>query len=284
MRPVGFVGLGDMGRPMAERLLDRGHPLVVYDLRADVLAELAERGATPAADLHSLAKQCDLIFVCVVTDEQVFAVMDELAATLSADAVVAVVSSVLPATMTSVAERLQVAGAHVVDAPVTGSRPAAAAGTLTVMLGGSPEIADRIRPVLDAFAAQVIHVGPTGAAQAVKIANNVMLHMNHLVALEALEFAQAHGLSERAVIEVANAGTGRSWVTETWGLIDGMFLDHPQAGTDGIYDMMVKEMWHAVELSKVSRTPLPLTGLGVQVSRGLLERRAAAVAADRSGS
>jgi 3-hydroxyisobutyrate dehydrogenase len=106
-----------------------------------------------------------------------------------------------------------------------------------------------------------------------KIANNLMLHMNHLVALEALRFARSQGITEEALIEVVNTGSGRSWVTETWGLIDDMFRDHPQAGTTGIYDMMVKEMWNAVLLAKGTHSWLPLTALGVQVGRAFHEER-----------
>jgi 3-hydroxyisobutyrate dehydrogenase len=104
-----------------------------------------------------------------------------------------------------------------------------------------------------------------------------MLHMNHLVAVEAARFARAHGIEESALIEAANVSTGRSWVTETWGLIDDMLFDHPLAGTEGIYSIMSKEMWHAVEISRTSLVPLPLTALGTQVSKSYFEERAAVV-------
>ena len=270
---TGFIGLGDMGAPMAERILDGGFPLVVFDLRVESVGSLVRRGATAAVDASTLAKQCDLVFVCVVNDAQVISVAEQVAGAMAPGSVLAVVSSVLPGTMARVGELVAPGGVAVLDAPVTGSRPAAAAGTLTVLLGGDEQVVASIRPVLDTFARTVLYVGASGTAQAVKIANNMMLHMNHLVALEAVQFAKAHGIDERTLLEVANAGTGRSWVTETWGLIDGMFVDHPQAGTDGIYDMMVKEMWNAVVLSKPAHIGVPLTALGVQVSRGMLRQR-----------
>jgi len=270
---TGFIGLGDMGAPMAERILDGGFPLVVFDLRVESVGSLVRRGATAAVDASTLAKQCDLVFVCVVNDAQVISVAEQVAGAMAPGSVLAVVSSVLPGTMARVGELVAPGGVAVLDAPVTGSRPAAAAGTLTVLLGGDEQVVASIRPVLDTFARTVLHVGASGTAQAVKIANNMMLHMNHLVALEAVQFAKAHGIDEHTLLEVANAGTGRSWVTETWGLIDGMFVDHPQAGTDGIYDMMVKEMWNAVVLSMPAHIGVPLTALGVQVSRGMLRQR-----------
>jgi 3-hydroxyisobutyrate dehydrogenase len=84
-----------------------------------------------------------------------------------------------------------------------------------VIVGCAAEIVDSPRPVLDTFAKEVIRVGTVGTCQAVKIANNVMLHMNHLIAIEAVGFAKARGLDEQTVLKMANVGTGRSWVTET---------------------------------------------------------------------
>jgi 3-hydroxyisobutyrate dehydrogenase len=280
---VGFVGLGDMGAPMCKHIIAGGFELAVFDLRDEAVQSLVERGARRAADLPALAAVCDVVFICVVNDEQVLAVVDEISAGLRRGSVVVVVSSVLPETMEHVNAQLEPHGVAVLDGPVTGSRPAAAAGTLTVIVGGAAEILDSVRPVLDTFAKEVIRVGTVGAGQAVKIANNVMLHMNHLIAIEAVEFAKAHGLDEQTVLKVANVGTGRSWVTETWDVLDEMFSDHPQADTIGIYDMMTKEMWNAVLMSKAAHVDLPLTGLGVQLSRRMLERRVAEQLASGQG-
>jgi 3-hydroxyisobutyrate dehydrogenase len=270
---VGFIGLGDMGSAIAERIVDKGFPLAVYDLRAAAAAQLTARGVSSAASPSALAAACDLVFVCVVDDRQVLAlVQDHLASSLREGAVLVILSSVRPETMHEV-QALLPRNAHgnaavsLLDSPVSGSRPAVAAGTLTLMIGGDASAIERIRPVLEAFSARIFLTGPLGSGQAMKIANNLMLHMNHLVALEAVRFARAQGISEKALMEVVNASSGRSWVTETWGLIDGMFRDHPQAGTTGIYDMMVKEMWNAVLLSRSTGTWLPLTGLGVQIGR-----------------
>jgi 3-hydroxyisobutyrate dehydrogenase len=97
--------------------------------------------------------------------------------------------------------------------------------------------------------------------------------MNHLIVLEALRFARSQGLDEAAVIEVANVSTSSSWVTQTWGIMDDMLVDHPQAGTDGIYTMMSKEMWNAVRLSRSSTVPMPLTALGTQISKQYFQER-----------
>jgi len=146
MMATGFIGLGDMGAPIARRLLDGCSELVVFDVRAEAAQSLAERGATVATDPAELAKQCELIFVCVVNDEQVLAVADSVHESMAAGGVLVIISSVLPATVHAVAAMFEPRGVAVIDAPVTGSRPAAAAGTLTVMLGGDEDAVASITP------------------------------------------------------------------------------------------------------------------------------------------
>jgi 3-hydroxyisobutyrate dehydrogenase len=276
---VGFIGLGDMGGAIAERIQDGGFALTVCDLREEAVAQLTRRGAVAAPDPSALAECCDVVFVCVVDDQQVLAlVRDHLVTSLRSGAILVIVSSVRPETMHAVQELLprDIDGKTTVsllDCPVSGSRPAMAAGKLTLMVGGEDATINQVRPILAAFSERIFPTGALGSGQAMKMANNMMLHMNHLIALEAVRFARSQGIAEKALIQVVNTGSGRSWVTETWGLIDDMFRDHPQAGTTGIYDMMVKEMWNAVLLSRASGTWLPLTGLGVQVGRAFHAER-----------
>lgn len=276
---LGFIGLGDMGGPIAERLVEGGFQLSVCDLRADAVAALVARGASAVRDPKALAAGSTIVFVCVVNDAQVMSLArDHLVSAMRPGSALVILSSVRPDTMQDLA-RLFAEGAGeaspvaVLDAPVSGSRPAAASGTLTVMVGGDAAALERVRPFMNSFSERVFHAGALGAGQAMKIANNMMLHMNHLVALEAVRFARSQGIAEDKLIEVANVSSGRSWVTETWGLIDGMFRDHPQAGTKGIYDMMLKEMWNAVLLSRTAGTWMPITGLCVQIGHAFFEER-----------
>src|SRR3984893_6580693 len=272
---VGFVGLGDMGGRIARRIAMAGYPLTVFDMREDAMAEVVQAGATAADDVAGLAAASDVVCICVVDDEQVRSVVAQVA---PRDGLVVLIhSSLLPETVRDIAVDIGPAGALVVDAPVSGSRPAADDGTLTALVGGESKVVDSLRPLLASYCANVIHAGELGSGSLLKIANNVLLHMNHLVAVEAARFARGHGIAESALIEAANVSSGRSWVTETWGLIDDMLFDHPLAGTDGIYSIMSKEMWHAVEISRSALVPLPLTALGTQVAKSYLQERAAAV-------
>jgi 3-hydroxyisobutyrate dehydrogenase len=99
--------------------------------------------------------------------------------------------------------------------------------------------------------------------------------------LEAVRFARSQGVDEATLIATANISSGRSWVTETWGLLDAIMIDHPLAGTDAIYPLMSKELWHSVELSRDTQTSLPLTALGTQITDGHLRARSQDL---RSGS
>jgi 3-hydroxyisobutyrate dehydrogenase len=270
---VGFIGLGDMGGRIARRILDAGFNLTVYDTRESARADLREHGAKAADDGKCLAATCGVIGICVVDDQQLRDVVAQLRAELRTGSVLLVHSSVMPGTVTEIAGDLAGRDVTVIDAPVSGSRPAADAGTLTVMAGGDRAVIENLSPLLDAFAANVIHAGPVGAGQALKIANNLMLHMNHLVALEAVRFARSQGIDEATLMDAVNISSGRSWVTETWGLLDSMLTDHPLAGTEAIYPLMSKELWHSVELGRATGTALPLTALGTQVSEGYFRER-----------
>jgi 3-hydroxyisobutyrate dehydrogenase-like beta-hydroxyacid dehydrogenase len=273
---VGFVGLGDMGAPMARHLVGRGFPTTVADVRPSAVAGLVTAGAKPAESPAETADDADVIAVCVVDDAQATAVItgeNGLCSRLRAGQTVILHSSVRPETAVALASAVRACGADLLDAPVSGSRPAVEAGTLTVMVGGEAATLERARPVLDAYAERIFHLGPVGTGQSMKLVNNVMLHLNHLVALEALRLAAAEGIAEADAVEVVNASSGRSWVTETWGLIDDMLRDHPQAGTDAIFPLMSKELWNAVVVGRGRDTALPFTALGTQLSRAYLSER-----------
>jgi 3-hydroxyisobutyrate dehydrogenase len=273
---VGFVGLGDMGGPMARHVVGRGFPTTVADVRPDPVAALVSAGAKPAETPAEVAETADVIAVCVVDDAQAAAVVSGeggLRAALRPGQVVVLHSSVRPDTAEALAAAVRTCGADLLDAPVSGSRPAVEAAALTLMVGGSADALERARPVLDAYAGRIFHLGPVGAGQSMKLVNNIMLHLNHLVALEALRLATAGGIAEADAVEVVNASSGRSWVTETWGLIDDMLRDHPQAATDAIVPLMSKELWNAVVVGRERGLALPFTALGTQLSRDFLTDR-----------
>ncbi len=281
---VGFIGLGDMGGRIAHRILDAGFALTVFDKRETACHEFAHRGARVGSDIRGLAGASDVVCICVVDDKQLRAVVHETREGLRPGVTVIIHSSVLPVTVREIEAELAGIDVGVIDAPVSGSRPAADAGTLTVLAGGDPATINAVAPLLKAYARDVIHTGAAGSGQALKIVNNVMLHMNHLIALEAVRFARSQGLDEAVVIHAANVSSGRSWVTETWGLIDSMFADHPLAGSDAFYALMSKEMWNSVSISRETMTSMPLTALGAQLSESYFRERESDLSRQRCGT
>jgi 3-hydroxyisobutyrate dehydrogenase len=278
MLRTGFIGLGDMGGRMALRLCDAGFALTVHDRRQAAAAAVRAAGATVAGSASAVVQSSDVTGICVVDEHQLRSVVDDALGELRPGKVLLVHSSVTPDVVRDLDTRVRATGAALVDAPVSGSRPAADAGELTVLAGGCDADLATVDSVLRAFASTVLHTGAVGTGQAMKLTNNVMLHMNHLVVLEALRFAKAQGLTEESVLEAVNISSGRSWVTETWGLIDDMLIDHPQAGTSAIYAMMSKDLWQSVAVARADLTDMSLTALGTQLSRRYFEEREADLA------
>ena len=272
---AGFIGLGDMGERMAMRIAATGRPLFVFDPRAEPCVRLAGVGAHVVDNALDVARSADVIGLCVVTTLQLHQIVHEMLPALDDSKTVLVHSSIPPDDVRDLARKVGATGAGLLDAPVSGSRPAADAGTLTLIVGGEESQIDRSLPTLQCYSTHIFRTGDVGTAQAMKIANNVMLHMNHLIALEALRFATSQGIDEELALRIVNESTGRSWITEEWHVIDDMLVDHPQAGTDGIYRMMSKEMWNAVVAAHPSMTPMPLTALGTQISKSSFQEREA---------
>jgi 3-hydroxyisobutyrate dehydrogenase len=273
---VGFIGLGDMGGAMACTLARTGVDLVVYDIRPDAARDVVSAGATVAVDIAALAAQTELISICVVDDGQLNDVVGEIVAADGPCHTVLVHSAVSSEGVREVAARCAARGITTIDAPVSGGRAAAESGALTVILGGARESVDAVVPLLARVASKIHFVGDVGAAQSVKMINNVMTLGNHMLAVEAMDLAVALGLDEAIVMDVANTSTGRSWVTETWGFFDDLQRDHPLAGTDEMRSLMTKEQWHALTLARHHVVSMPVTAASVQASPITLVRRAAA--------
>ncbi|MFC6878871.1 MULTISPECIES: NAD(P)-dependent oxidoreductase [Actinomadura] len=194
-RTVGFVGLGQMGAPMAAHLVDRG--LVVYDTRAEAAAPLVKAGARAARSVAEVAASAGLVSVMVRDDAQVNEVAAEVLASARPGTVLAVHSTIGVRTAEELAERARPYGIEVVDAPVSGGFMGASAGTLAVMAGGSDEAFERCREPFGAWADLVLHMGPVGAGTRTKLARNLLHFAAFSAAAEAQRLAEASGVSLR---------------------------------------------------------------------------------------
>ncbi|RNM14762.1 NAD(P)-dependent oxidoreductase [Nocardioides pocheonensis] len=191
---VGFVGLGNIGRPMAQRLLAWPGGLVVFDLAPEPVAELEKAGARAATSVADLASECGVVCVMVNTDDQVRDVMGEVLGAAGAGTVVVVHSTISP----DLPPRLEdLAGRHdllFVDAPVSGGAMGAADGTLAIMVGGTDAAFAAARGALGLMGTEVVHCGPAGNGTAAKLARNLLHFVAFTATGEALRLAEAAGI------------------------------------------------------------------------------------------
>jgi 3-hydroxyisobutyrate dehydrogenase len=215
---VAFLGLGAIGRPMAVRVAAR-FPLTVWNRTGARATELAaEVGARAAPTAREAAAGAAIVITCLPTSAEVEALLDGpdgLLAGLSPGALLVDCTSGDPATSRRIAGRLEPLGFGFVDAPVSGGTNGAESGTLTVMVGGDPQLFDRAAPVLSAFGSRIVRMGPVGSGHAMKAVNNALLAVNILAVGEGLAALVKAGVPARTALNVLNASSGRSFVSET---------------------------------------------------------------------
>jgi 3-hydroxyisobutyrate dehydrogenase len=210
MHRIAFLGLGIMGSPMATNLRRAGFDVVVWNrtrARAEQLGEpIAE---TPAA----AGRGADAVITMVVDApdvEQVLFGADGAAAGLPEGALAIDMSTIAPSAARRIAERLSEAGIHFLDAPVTGSRPKAEDGSLTIMVGGDAADFERAQPLFEAMGERIVHCGPTGHGAMVKLLNNAVAAINAAALAEALDVGEVYGLDLERLLEVMGAGSAKS--------------------------------------------------------------------------
>ncbi|MFA6574312.1 MAG: NAD(P)-dependent oxidoreductase [Nocardioides sp.] len=192
---VGFVGLGNIGKPMALRLAAAdGIDLTVFDVAREPLAELEAAGAGVAESVAALAAGSDIVCVMVRDDDQVRDVLGEILGVAGDAQTVVIHSTVAPTTPAELADTAARHGVKVVDAPVSGGAMGAVDGTLAIMVGGSDEAFAAARPALEAMGSLVTHAGPIGAGTKLKLARNLMHFVAFTAATEAQRLAEAAGL------------------------------------------------------------------------------------------
>lgn len=215
-RRTGFIGLGSQGAPIAERMLRAGHELNVWARRPESAQDLVGKGAVLAPSIEALARACDYVAVCVVDDAGVEDVCSRLIPALTAGSVLVIHSTVLPSTCEDLARRCSDAGIQFLDAPVSGGSPAASAGTLTVMCGGTPETFADALAVLQTFGSKIVLLGPAGSAQRAKIINNSLMAANMGLAFSALDIADGIGVDRAALSDLIKHSSGRSFGFEVF--------------------------------------------------------------------
>lgn len=210
---TGFIGLGSQGAPMAQRILEAGYQVTIWARRARTLEPFANTDAHEATSPAELSSQSDIVGICVMADadvEEVILREDGVLAGMAPGGIIAIHSTVHPATCVKIAARAEARGVGVIDAAVSGGAPAASKGQLLVMVGGDSETVEKARPVLATYGDPIIHLGPLGSGQKAKALNDLVFTAQLAVALETFEYARKLGIDRAAVAEVLAHGSGGS--------------------------------------------------------------------------
>jgi 3-hydroxyisobutyrate dehydrogenase-like beta-hydroxyacid dehydrogenase len=207
---IGFVGVGKMGRPMVERLLAAGHTVTVFSRSTAAIEAVAASGALPASSPAELVDRSTVIETALPTPESVDEVYSAFEVVARADQVFIDHSTIRPDQNRNWAERLSSRSAHYLDAPVSGGPGGAATGSLTVMVGGSEQILERVRPVLEAFGATIRHCGPVGAGQVVKLVNQLLVGIHTAAIAEAAVFGARLGADPEILLDLVGRSYGGS--------------------------------------------------------------------------
>lgn len=217
METLGFAGLGTMGGPMAGHLVKAGHDVTVWNRSAEKSAPLAEQGAKVAANLKELAEQATILFICVNRSEDVRAVVEGCLESARPGTLFVDHSTIAPEAAREIAALTRAKGCSLLDAPITGGSMGAKNGTLTIFCGGSETEYARVKPFLTAYAKRSELVGPSGAGQMMKLANQIAVGGALIGLCESLAFAKKAGLDIALARELIGGGAGGSWAFEFYG-------------------------------------------------------------------
>lgn len=268
---IGFIGLGNMGNPMARNLLKHGHTLKVFDVVPALLKKLTDLGCEAAATPADCARGVDLVVTMLPSSPHVRSVYtgaDGVLAGAAPGTLLIDSSTIDPHTARDVAAAAAKAGTPMVDAPVSGGTGGAEAGTLTFMVGGSVADFERAKPVLQCMGKNIVHCGDAGNGQVAKICNNMMLAIEMIATSEGMALAAKLGMDPKVFAGIANTSSGRCWSSDTYNPYPGVLENVPASrGYTGGFgsDLMLKDLTLVTEAAKAARQPVILGSLAQQL-------------------
>lgn len=265
---LGFIGLGNLGAPMAKRLVDWPGGLIVFDVRPDATTSFADAGVQVADTVSDMAA-ADIISVMVLNDDQVRDVVAEIAPQAKRGTVIAIHSTIDHKTAVELAAELEPNDIHVIDAPVSGGVDAVKTGELAVMVGADREVYERIKPTFKQWASMVVHAGEPGAGTRMKLARNMLTFTSFAAACEAMQLAERAGLNIQALGRVVrhtdafSGGPGAIMFRDDMSrpLAPDHFLYQPFMHTRGLGE---KDLGLALGLGKELDVDLPLAEIALR--------------------
>ncbi len=268
---IGFIGLGIMGGPMAQNLMESGYELVLYTRTREKAEELADGGATVAGSPKEVAESSDIIITMLPAAPQVQEVVageDGVLEGIKEGALLVDMSTISSTVTEELGAQTKERGASMLDAPVSGGDVGAQQGTLQIMVGGSEDDFERAKPLFDVMGASVARVGPLGAGQIVKACNQIVVALTIEAVSEALVLGSKAGVDPAMIIEVLQGGLAGNKVMEMRG---EKFLNHSfEPGFRA--EMHHKDLNIALEAGREYGVPLPITAIVDQMLEALMAK------------
>ncbi len=268
---IAFIGLGNMGAPMARNLRNAGHELIVFDLQKEAMRKLVATGAGAAASPREAASRGEMVITMLPSSPHVRAVY------LGEDGVLSGVrrsvplvdsSTIDPHAAREVARAASSQGNPMADAPVSGGVGGAEAATLTFMVGAAKELFESIKPVLSQMGRNIVHCGESGNGQVAKICNNLLLAISMIGVSEAMTLGTALGIEPKVLAGIVNTSSGRCWSSDTYNPYPGVMENVPAArGYTGGFgaDLMLKDLGLAMEAAKQANQSVVLGQVAQQL-------------------
>ncbi|RMD90199.1 MAG: 3-hydroxyisobutyrate dehydrogenase [Alphaproteobacteria bacterium] len=267
---VGFIGLGNMGAPMAANLARAGHEVTGFDIAAP-----CPEGVTPAASAAEAAAGRDVVITMLPDGNILRKVADEVIPAMRKGAVLLDCSTVDVASARAVAEQARAAGLGAVDAPVSGGIGGAQAGTLTFMAGGEAADFETVKPLFEVMGQKAVHCGASGAGQAAKICNNMILGATMIATCEAIALADKLGLDRGKLFDVVSTSSGQSWSMNVYCPAPGV---GPKSPADNGYrpgfaaELMLKDLRLSQEAAEMVDADTPMGRRAMELYEAFVER------------
>ena len=272
---IAFIGLGNMGAPMARNLIKAGHALNLVDLNQAVLAELEQLGGHISASAKEAAQGAELVITMLPAAAHVRSVWlgeNGVLAGIGEGVPAVDCSTIDPQTARDVAAAAAAQGVSLADAPVSGGTGGAAAGTLTFMVGATPELFSTLQPVLAQMGRNIVHCGAVGTGQIAKICNNLLLGISMVGVSEAMALGDALGIDTGVLAGIINSSTGRCWSSDTYNPWPGVIETAPASrGYTGGFgaELMLKDLGLATEAARQAHQPVVLGAVAQQLYQAM---------------
>jgi 3-hydroxyisobutyrate dehydrogenase len=265
MATVGFIGLGNMGGPMAINLVKAGHSVKAFDLSSEAVARVVAEGGQAASSAKEAVLDVDFVVSMLPAGKHVqglFATGDDpLFAHVKKDVLIIDSSTIDAATAQAVSAAGLAQGVHFIDAPVSGGVGGAKAGTLAFMVGATDEQFAKAKPILECMGKNIFHAGASGAGQIAKACNNMLLAILMTGTCEALNMGMKNGLDPAVLSEIMKQSSGNNWALQVYNPVPGVMPNTPASNDyQGGFqvDLMFKDLGLAMEMSQLSASPTPM--------------------------